>query len=46
MLLTKNKKVKCCVKYHMYFLVDPVDAAAVKKTFLGLFILKKKKKQG
>jgi hypothetical protein len=27
----------------MYFLVDPVDAAAVKKTFLGLFILKKKK---
>jgi len=30
----------------MYFLVDPVDAAAVKKTFLGLFILRKKKKQG
>jgi hypothetical protein len=29
----------------MYFLVDPVDAAAVKKTFLGLFILKKKKKK-
>jgi hypothetical protein len=27
----------------MYFLVDPVDAAAVKKKFLGLFILKKKK---
>jgi hypothetical protein len=29
----------------MYFLVDPVDAAAVKKTFLGLFILKEKKKK-